>query len=683
MKDLKRRISRFDDRKVLFTDFFDTLVHRTVHPNYAIRLWAKFMVRELAIPMEGEQLFTIRTEALAYLGKKQGRSTLEIKYKDVITEVYHRLVNTENLHDVPFPRFKKLFERADFTAEISVQFKNETLISTLEHFKQKGYRIYLMSDFYLSKKVIEKILDFHKIDHLFNAVFLSSSVGHSKEKGSLYPYVLDKLSLDAKEVLMIGDNMGSDVTNAHKHGIPSLHLKHFSHKFRNKKNLLGSDKNDFKKVCQTIESRCKKSGHPFSEYVLHFYFFTERLYINAKKNKVNDLFFLAREGHFLKQLFDCYQDMNLFKSEAKIRTHYLKASRQSATQLALRPLPEEDFGGLLKRFGKMSLDHFLDWFPFSDETKNDIKQEIPKTTDSNHAAFFQSETMQYLRSSPRFQEAYDQNRYDQKMAFLNYLKSFGADFDKDGLALVDVGWGGTMQESIYKFLKRKIPVTGYYLGLKEIYNIEKGTKRYGLNFSIYPSQDFSDDVLMANGQLYEQLLAAPHGSTLSYTMGENGQSPTVEFHEPNEKMVFDQYVSPIQEYMFSEFKNLFNDLRAIDYSQAMVQNYITDMALRTGIFTNRKKLKFVNQITKGFYQNVGENKVGLEYNPNQVKTSKVALIKTFLKSPEKVFRYLVKIKPFMYAKGYYWMSWPLNLTYYYIKFNFWAKRKWLNKGLLS
>ncbi|MBT9189015.1 HAD family hydrolase [Zobellia russellii] len=683
MIDLKRRISRFPNREVLFTDFFDTLVHRTVHPNYALRLWGKFMVRELGMKLSSEKLFTIRNESLLYLGKKQHRSTLEIKYKEVIEEVYRRLINSENLHDVPFARFKNLFENADYIAEISVQFKNDELIEILSYYKQKGYKIYLLSDFYLSKRVILRILEHHKIADLFDAVFISSTVGLSKEKGGLYPYVLDKTNTEAKSVLMIGDNKKSDDINASKYAIDSLHLKHFSHKFRNKRNLLGSDKNDFRKACNLIKSRCLNSEHKFSEYIIHFYFFTERLYINARRNGIKELFFLAREGHFLKQLFDCYQEMNLFKCEEKINTHYLKASRQSATQLALRPLENEDFEELLRKFGDMSLQHFLDWFPFSDTTKNNITKDIPASKDETITDFFKSPTMALLRENEAFQIAYEKNRNLQKTAFLTYLKSFGANYEKDGLALVDVGWGGTMQESIYKFLNKKTPVTGYYLGLKEIYNIEKDTKRFGLNFSIYPSQDFYDDILMANGQLYEQLLAAPHGSTLAYKFAEEGESPTVEYHEPNEKMVFDKFISPIQDYMYTEFKNLFTELRPIDYSEQVTQEYITDMALRTGIFTNRKKLNFIKQITKGFYQNVGENKVGLEYDPNQITISKIGLIKTFIKSPEKVFRYLVKIKPFLYYKGFYWLSWPVNLSYYYIKFNFWAKRKWLKKGLIS
>lgn len=682
MKSISIESELLTSREVLFIDLFDTLVHRTVHPNYTIRLWAKFMARELNILLSGEKLFAIRTEALSYLSKKQNRSPLEVQYENVIHQVYLRLINTDNLVDVTYDEFQRVFQKSDFVAEISVQFKNEELVSFLKQFRQQGKRIYLLSDSYLSKKVISQILDFHNISHLFDAIFISCTVGESKEAGGLYPYVLNLTKSIPTTTLMVGDNMTSDIENAAKHHIESHHLKHLSHKIRNKRNLFGSDENDFKKACQHVEKRCKNSEHPLSEYILHFYFFTERLYLNARRNGIKNLFFLAREGLYLKRLFDSYQEMNLVKSESKIKTHYLKASRQSATQVALRPLEDEDFEQFRGRFGKMNLQYFLDWFPFSPKTKAEIINQLPTTTIKNIPDFFQSEIMGNLRNNKTFQEAYEESRKNQKTAFKGYLHSFGTNIEEEGINLVDVGWGGTMQESIYKFLGGKVPVTGYYLGLKAVYNIEKDTKRYGLNFSIYPSPSFSYDILKANGQLYEQLLAAPHGSTLSYSIS-NKESPTVEFHEENEKSVFDNLVEPVQEYMFFEFKNLYGLLRPIDYSQAMAQDYLTDMALRMGILTSKKKIKFIDQLSKGFYQNVGENKVGLTYNPKQLRVSKLKLFNLFLESPEKVFRYLVKVKPFLYSKGLYWISWPINLAYYYIKFNLWFKEKWLNKRLVS
>ena len=51
-----------------------------------------------------------------------------------------------------------------------------------------------------------------------------------------------------------------------------------------------------------------------------------------------------------------------------------------------------------------------------------------------------------------------------------------------GINVVDVGWGGTMQEAIYGFFEQKVEVRGFYLGLNALYTITERTNRFGLNF---------------------------------------------------------------------------------------------------------------------------------------------------------------------------------------------------------
>lgn len=681
MSRIIKKIESNKSCKVIFTDFYDTLVHRTVHPNYTLKLWAKFLIRELGIKITTDELFSIRIDSLSFLSKKQNLKRIEVSYELLINEVYHRLENSKFLSGISYDKFESNFKQADYISETSVQFKNEQAITALKTLKDNGYRIYLVTDFYLSNEIISKILKFHKITPLFNDVFVSCDLGKSKEDGLIYPHVLEATSSLASETTMIGDNKTSDILNSAKFGIASIHTKNSNHHFRYKRNLLGTEKRDFTKICRTVEKRCSKSKHPFSEYIIHFYFFTERLYQKAKLDGVKDLFFLAREGLYLKKIFDLYQELNEFSSIDKINTHYLKASRQSAQQIALKPLKEEKFENIKNSNAEMSIDNLLTWFLFPKEVKEQIAIELKVSLDHTHKNIFKSELMTQLRANTLFVESYEKNRLNQKAAFTAYINSFSSNIESEGIALVDVGWGGTMQECVYTFFKKEIPVTGYYIGLKTIYNIEADTKRFGLNFSLYPSiHGVSFDILKANGQLYEQLLGAPHGSTLGYTL-ENGIPGTIEFHEENEKFVFDNYMKSIQDYMLLEFRELFTGLKSINYSQLLVQNYMTNMAMRIGILTNKKQIRFINNISKGFYQNVGQNKVGLKYDPNQLSFSKHTVI-TFLRSPEKVFRYLVKIKPFLHSKGFFWLSWPVNLTYYYMKFNFWVKKKWFPKRLL-
>ncbi len=667
---------------VVFTDLFDTLIHRTVHPNYVYRIWAKFLIRDLGLTLDVGVLFKIRANVVSKLAADMKLSKVEVPYELVMKEVYYRLINSNILDNVEWLEFYNITMEADYRSETSVQFINASLVDGLKFLKSENYNIYIVSDYHLPKSIILRLLDFHGITDIFNEVFISCDYKKSKESaGNLYPLVLETTGSVAAETAMMGDNKTSDVINSVKHGITGNFLKHYSHKFRNKKNLFGNVEKEFIKACKKVEKNCKKSDYPFSEYIIHFYFFTERLYTEAKKKGIKDLFFLAREGHYLKHLFDAYQKFNGISSENQINTHYFKASRHSAKQVSLKPIEEEKFAPIKKNYDVMTTAQFLESFNIEEKEILTIASEIGVDKDEEIENFSASDVVTKLRANDAFKEAYELHRVGQRDAFNHYLNSFNVDFKADGMTLVDVGWGGTMQECIYQYLNCEVPVTGYYIGLREIYTIESKTKRYGLNFTVYPKKGYSDHILQANGQLYEQLLAAPHGSTLGYR--NNPVSPTIEYHEPNEKRVFDEFIAPIQKFMDTQFDDLMKSLNGLTYSDTMVQNYITGLALRLGLFTNRKKLKFIQLISKGFYQNVGGNKVGMVYDPSQLSQSKIQLLKEFIWSPEKTFRYLVKVKPLLYDKKMAWMGWTVSSSYYYIKLNRYLKSRMFTKDLIS
>ncbi|PIB23030.1 HAD family hydrolase [Maribacter sp. 4G9] len=667
--------------KVVLTDLFDTLIHRNVHPLYVFKIWAKLLIRDLGLNLDIDTLYKIRMDVQNTLAKDLKTVKDEIPYYKVIQELHARLGNTDLLGVVSFEKFMNSSLEADYRSEASVQFMNDDLIGGLQMLHEEGYKIFIISDFHLPKSVIQRLLQWHKVDHLFNDIFMSCDFEKSKETGTLYPMVMQHIGVHGEECSMMGDNMHSDIQQARKQNINTFYLKHANHKFRNKKNLFGSVESDFIRSCRDIEKNCKRSEHPFSEYILHFYFFTERLYTEARQKEIKNLFFLAREGLYLKQLFDTYQRLNGFDETDYIRTHYFKASRHSAKQVSLRPIAEEPFMPVKKNYDHRSTHQFLSDFNLTESEILAIAEEIGVDKDKVIENFSASDVLKKLRTNETFKIRYEQHRQEQKNAFDTYLKSFGVDFGKEGMVVVDVGWGGTMQECIHDYIGGQVAVTGYYIGLREIYNIQEKTKRFGLNFSVYPEKGYSDHILQANGQLYEQLLAAPHGSTLGYS--KNPDMPTIEYHEPNEKKVFDEFIAPIQDFMEDQFILLNNNLSSVVYDQDMAQKYLTDLALRLGLFTNKKKLKFIQLISQGFYQNIGSNKVGIKYDAAQLSMSKKQLLKQFLWSPEKTFSYLVKVKPLLYNRKLAWLGWTVRSTYYYIKANKWFKRKFFSKDLIS
>lgn len=667
--------------QTIFTDYYDTIIHRTVHPNYALRLWAKFLIKECGLIASIDEVYFVRTATNKYLSEKFKTDVLEVPYTVLKEENYRRLVNQNILQGFSKSEFFEVFEKADLKAETQVQYLNDGVVQLLKDFKAEGGRVYLVSDFYGSKSLFESLLSHHGILEIFDGVFSSADMELSKANGSIFEPLLDKLSLQPKEVMMIGDNKVSDYENSQKHGLHAFQLPHGKHLRRNKLNNLGNDFRAFKNTIEDIHSECTKSSvMPFVEYIIFYHFFTERLYDQCKRNSVKNLFFLSREGMYLKKLFDAYQAYHQLDDSLAIKTHYLKISRQASMQINLKELEKEEFKYLKEKYPAMSLEDFLSFFSCPESDKETIGKELNADSATVLEGFFDSQLFQNLLDNPSFKTFYKNHRTSNKKDFEAYMNSFGTDYKKEGIHLVDIGWGGTMQESIFGFLNEDVPVTGYYLGIRDIYNLQEATKRSGLLFSLLPYTDYNDHILMANTQFYEQFSAANHGSALGYTSEENGF--VLEKHNPQEKWLYDTYIEQHQQQMFDIHLEMIKRLSPICYDQNMVQKALSELALKTGLFVNSRKLKFVQELNSGFFQNIGTNKVGLEYKKEK-GTGVLGYLKTFIMKPEVLFRYVVKLKPVLYGKNKVLAFFtPVYFIYLYYKFNKFVRYSMLRHSFL-
>jgi hypothetical protein len=349
--------------------------------------------------------------------------------------------------------------------------------------------------------------------------------------------------------------------------------------------------------------------------------------------------------------------------------------------MSLKAIDVEPFSFLQLKYKNLAPDDFLIAVNCPDDLRTKILSEL-NIGDSKTAidGFFKSETFENLKQNKTLRIYWDEHRAESNHAFRTYVKSFNVDIEKDGITVVDIGWGGTMQEAIYEFFDQEIPVTGYYLGLGNIYNIQPKTKRYGLISSIMPYIHYNDHILMANQQLYEQFSAADHGSALDYSL--NAEGFTLEMHNEQEKWLYDNYIQKHQEEMFALHKTLLKQLEPLCYSEGLMQDAISKIALKVGLFQSTKKLKFLDTLSNGFYQNVGTNQVGISYEPPKFKSPVKELIK-FLMTPEKYFRYLVKLKPMLFNKNkVIGLLAPMYLIYLYFGFNRFLRFKILKRFFL-
>ncbi|TDQ31160.1 HAD hydrolase-like protein [Zeaxanthinibacter enoshimensis] len=673
---LLKKLENCQSKEVIFTDLFDTIVHRTDHPNYVLKLWSKIIISELGLDLSIEELFSIRLQSVQYLTDSSDYNKVEIPYIDILEEIFSRLNNTGLKVPCDLPEFIRYSELADFRAESSLIYLNDKTLIFLKEQNKQGKKIILVTDTYLSDAIIYRLLEHLGIADLFYRIYVSSTERKSKVKGSIYPYILADLGLSSQEVMMIGDNKQSDYIRARENGIEAVHLKRLSTRLKDKTSLLGDQSGDLnKEITQVFNGSCSGKGQ-LGEYILFYYVFTEQLYHFAKKNRLKNLFFLAREGYFLKTLFDHYQEKHELEPGSRINTHYLKASRKSMMHASLKPLDKEEFTSL-KEYDHMSVNNFLRSFFISEQNRDSILRATGLNGDQKIDNFIDSDELQILRNNPEFQAQYENHRLTQRSLFQKYFESFNFDFKKEPLVVVDIGWGGTMQEALSNIFKEK-NVWGLYLGLMYIYNITANTPRWGLLFSVHPSANISDHILMANRQIYEQLASAPHGSVERYLSKENGFSHEV--HNEAEKKIFKSDISGLQDKMMDLFDQLVERLYTKVYNKEDIFEISIQRFIKLSLFPSREKYRAINHLSNGFYQNIGAKKVGLRYSSTHM--NKMKLFKNFILTPEKTFRYLVKIGPNLYQRGLFVLSPILFLIYLYLHFNILTRKMLFKKNLI-
>ena len=92
----------------------------------------------------------------------------------------------------------------------------------LEHLKQAGYPMALVSNFYGN---INQVLKDAEIDGYFKDVIESAVVGVRKPNPAIFALGVCALDLPASQVLVVGDTYGKDIIPAHKLGCHTLWIK--------------------------------------------------------------------------------------------------------------------------------------------------------------------------------------------------------------------------------------------------------------------------------------------------------------------------------------------------------------------------------------------------------------------------------------------------------------------------
>lgn len=278
----------------------------------------------------------------ARIRKEMEQKTRQEKFKKMQTyeitldEIYETIQKYVGIE-------KQSAMQLEIETELEMCFANPYMHEVFEILKKKNKKIIIVSDMYLGKDVLDKMIE--KCGYKgYTKLFVSCEYHKSKYHGELYGIVKNKVGENLKYV-HIGDNEKSDIEQAKKNGFMAIKFdnvndKGYPYRTLNMSEIIGGAYSGI--VNAKLHNGLNKFS-PQYEYgyvyggifVLGYCNFIHKYSI---ENGVDKVLFLARDGDILKRVYDeLYPDNN---------SEYVYWSRLVATKL----LADEYRYDFFKRF---------------------------------------------------------------------------------------------------------------------------------------------------------------------------------------------------------------------------------------------------------------------------------------------------------------------------------------------
>lgn len=460
-------------------DIFDTLLTRNIfYPDNIFRILEHKIDKKFSLKSD---FFKMRKQIEGELRQSLQRG------KDV---AYH------DIYD--YMAEKKYYELAivNFARENELLYELECLkakqdVVELLRFSQKNKKkIIFVSDMYLEKKDIEKIFIRLHIDIKDVSLYVSSQTGLRKDNDTIWQYLVEKKLIKPEKTVMFGDNELSDAKRAGdisiKHAFHLLSEKNsffqspLGQEFQNQfatideKNmiLLGPAVNYLFNSPLLLEERVLQFNKKLSPYEFGYIALAPFLYIFMsylyKKHKEKRLFFLARDGYFLKQIYEFFLQTKQLKNQNEpeylliSRRAILGATPKDANNLKHMVLELGSFQGKLSEliYNRIGLDKsFLKECALEDFY-------ISNKEDLNRA-------YKLLQTHINTINKHTNQEYKSYQEYLKRIKFY----DTTEVVVVDLGYSGTIQNYLHKFTNQII-VGEYLVTTNRVKDIESPESNY-------------------------------------------------------------------------------------------------------------------------------------------------------------------------------------------------------------
>lgn len=349
-----------------------------------------------------------------------------------------------------------------------------------------GKKIVIISDMYLPSDVLGKMLK--KAGYSgYDKLYVSCEYGVNKYEGALYDFVIKDSELSTKRI-HVGDNVVSDVKSAKAHGFESLHYPNVNdtqHKYRamDMSPIVGGAYRGVvnSRICCGLNKYSMEYEYGYIYGGLFVTGYCNFIHEYSRKNNVDKVLFLSRDGDVLKQAYDVmFPDDN---------TEYVYWSRKVSTRL----MAGRDYYDYFRRFIYHKINHGID---ISDILKSmELSKDYGisgKLTDKNADALKDALIADWDNILAGYQtEVMEAGKY-----YRNILRNCSK------AVVVDIGWAGSGAVALNTLVSKEwnIPC--------EIIGIVAGTN------TVHNSEPYATETFFQSGKLVSYMYSMSHNTDL-------------------------------------------------------------------------------------------------------------------------------------------------------------------------
>lgn len=314
-------------------DIFDTLVTRkTIAPD-GIFLYVrdKMEQSDLNFPMYLIKHYVKSRKESEKAVREYYAKTLILREDKRVEiqfhEIFDKIQTQYNLTDEQTQFLQQMELKAEYESIIPI----EERINELKELVENGEDVVLISDMYLSKEVLKDILV--RIDPIFETIpiFVSSEYGVQKVNGKLYFEVYKNIDYKYGKWIHCGDNKVSDIAMPKKLFIKTKQVT--LPKLNNyEKFIFGAIKTyDGQVVTKLLRKNRQREdfslnmNYAYSYASMYMVPYVSFILKDAIKRGIDTLYFISRDGHYLKIIADEIIKIKNYN----IKTKYIYGSRKA------------------------------------------------------------------------------------------------------------------------------------------------------------------------------------------------------------------------------------------------------------------------------------------------------------------------------------------------------------------